>query len=85
MPKTKPLWEPNWDSAPKGTIAATFNADGSAWWWNVRPTIKGSEKRPWDLKWRGPVVGEGYAPAGRIPEGVKRGSWKQSYLPRPEN
>ena len=84
MAKTKPLWKPDWSKAPQGTIGASFNADGIAWWWSVRPVVCGSEKRPWDLKWRGPIYAEGYTMIGPVPEGTKVALWKESWIERPK-
>jgi len=77
---SKKLWNPDFSKAPKGTIGASFNADGTAWWWSVKPEIKGSEKRPWDLKWRGPVVGDGFTLIGPVPEGTHKAEWKSSWV-----
>jgi hypothetical protein len=78
------LWKPEWKSAPKGTVGACFNSDGCAWFWSVKPEIKGSEKRPWDLKWRGPEFGVGYTMIG-YPADIKRALWKESWLDRPRS
>lgn len=84
MPKTKAIWEPDWSKAPRGTIGASFNPDGQAWFWSVRPEIKGSEKRPWDRKWRGPVYSEGYTDMNLKVSGVQRALWEHSYIEAPK-
>ncbi len=81
----KPVWNPDWSKAPKDAIGASFNADGVAWFWSVKPSIKGSEKRPWDKKWRGPSYGEGYT---EVPDfkatGVQRSMWEYSFVEKPK-
>jgi len=80
----KMIWKPDWSSAPHDTIGASFNADGSAWWWSVKPEIRGSEKRPNDLKFRGPVYGEGYTDMDyRVPNTI-RDFWKDSWVDAPK-
>lgn len=78
----KPLWSVDFDFLPEDIIGATFNRDGTAWGWSVKPEIKGSEKRPNDLKWRGPVVGEGYICLGTIDASVDKSKWKDSWIER---
>lgn len=87
MPRSKPrtLWSPPWEKAPAGTIGASFNPDGNAWWWSVKPSICGSEKRPWDRKWRGPSYGEGYTDMNLKLDGVHRAMWEHSYVEKPKN
>ena len=80
--KNKPLWSPDWSSAPDSTIGACFNADGTAWAWSVRPSIRGSDLRPWDMKWRGPNYGEGYSPLGKVPSSL-RALWRESWVDKP--
>ena len=81
----KPIWKgPDWSKAPKGTIGASYNADGKAWFWSVHPEVKGSDAKPWLLLWRGPVYGEGYTFAGNVPEGTKTALWKDSWLDFPK-
>jgi hypothetical protein len=83
MPKAKAptkVWSPDFSLAPSGTIGACFNADGTAWWWSVKPEIEGSEKRPWDLKWRGPEYGIGYSIMGPVPSGTSVARWKESWI-----
>ena len=82
--KPLPLWAPDFSLAPKGTIGAAFNADGKCWFWSVRPEIKGSAHRSWDLKWRGPEVGIGYTYYDRVPFGTKLGLWKDSWVAAPK-
>ena len=82
--KPLPLWAPDFSLAPKGTIGAAFNADGKCWFWSVRPEIKGSEKRPWDKKWRGPVYGEGFTFGGEVKEEVRRAMWEHSWISKPK-
>jgi hypothetical protein len=50
----------------------------------VKPEVKGSEKKPWLLLWRGPVVAEGYTDAGRVPEGTHLAEWKNSWIDKPK-
>ena len=78
----KAIWKPDFSKAPKGTIGASFNADGIAWWWSVKPEVKGSEKRPFDLKWRGPEYAAGYTLMGPVPSNVKLALWKDSWVER---
>ena len=80
----KRIWSPDWSSAPHDTIGASFNADGSAWWWSVKPEIRGSEKRPWDRKWRGPSYGEGYTEMGVRVDGATRSLWEDSWIEKPK-
>jgi hypothetical protein len=82
--KTNAIWNPDFSKAPKGTIGATFNPDGSAWWWSVKPEVKGSEEKPWLLLWRGPVAREGYTRMGSVSADVHKGLWKDSWIPNPK-
>jgi hypothetical protein len=79
-----PLWTPDFSLAPRGTIGACFNADGSAWWWSVKPEVKGSEKRSWDLKWRGPEYSKGFTFYERVPFGTKLALWRDSWVDAPK-
>ena len=81
---SKALWKPDWTKAPPGTIGASFNPDGIAWFWSTKPEIKGSEKRPYDLKWRGPVYSEGYTMIGPVDSKVRKALWKDSWIPNPK-
>ena len=58
MPKAKPLFKVDWNAAPSDAIGACFNSDGVGWYWNVKPEIKGNEKHPNFLRWRGPEYGQ---------------------------
>jgi hypothetical protein len=83
--KPKALWNPDWTNAPSDTIGACFNSDGVGWWWNVKPEIKGNEKHPTFLRWRGPIYGEGYAHIGVVaPLALAKLHWKDSWLEKPQ-
>jgi hypothetical protein len=83
MKEAKPLWKPDWDKAPEGTIGASFNSDSIGWFWSVKPSIRGSEKRPNDLKWRGGTYGEGYTMIGSVvPAAFAKLHWKESWIER---
>ena len=84
MPKTKALWNPDWSKLPPNTIGACFNSDGIGWAWSVKPEIKGSIKRPNDLKWRGPEYGEGYSMIGLVVSpSFAKAHWKESWIAKP--
>jgi hypothetical protein len=77
----KAVWKPDWAKLPKDTIGASFNSDGIAWAWSVKPEIKGSEKRPNDLKWRGPVYAAGYTMIGPVvTPNFAKDHWKDSWI-----
>ena len=78
------VWSPDFSKAPKGTIGTCFNPDGKAWWWNVLPEIKGSDKRPNHMLWRGPVYAEGYIFAGEISSDVDKSKWRDSWVDAPK-
>lgn len=78
----KAIWKPSFTGLPENVIGASFNRDGTAWAWTVKPEIKGSEKRPNDLKWRGPVVGEGFLCIGTVGSSVDKSQWKESWVDR---
>lgn len=81
---TKALWKPDWSKAPSNCIGACFNPDGIGWFWSVKPEIKGSEKRPSDLKWRGPDYGAGYTMIGSVVSPtLAKAEWKNSWIPKP--
>lgn len=82
--KPEAIWTPVWSELPPDTIGACFNADGHAWAWSVKPKILGSEKRPWDLKWRGPEYGQGYTEIGPVPAGTPKARWKDSWVDAPK-
>jgi hypothetical protein len=81
--KDKPIWKYDFSSLDASYIGACFNPDGMAWAWKVKPEIKGSEKRPNDLKWRGPSYGEGYKLIGSVVSPVfAKEHWKESWIER---
>jgi hypothetical protein len=80
----KPLWKPNWASMPDDTVGACFNSDGIAWAWSEKPEIRGSDKRPNDLKWRGPTYASGYTLNGSVvTPNYARSFWKDSWIDKP--
>jgi hypothetical protein len=82
----KPLWKCDWSKLPENTIGACFNSDGIAWAWSSKPEIKGSEKRPNDLKWRGASYGEGYTMIGSVvARNFAKLHWKDSWLDKPKS
>jgi hypothetical protein len=87
MPKSKkPLWHCDWSKAPSDCIGACFNADGIGWYWSTLPEIRGSEKRPSDLKWRGETYGEGYTMIGNVVgRDFAKLHWKDSWLDKPKD
>lgn len=84
MAKNKPAWKPDFSKLPKNVIGACFNADGGAWAWTVKPELKGSEKRPHDIKWRGPEYGQGYIGIGMVPSDVDKKQWRSSWIDAPK-
>lgn len=78
----KKVWNPSFSDLPEDVIGACFNRDGTAWAWTVRPEIRGSEKRPNDLKWRGPEYGKGFTLIGKVNPGVDKSKWKESWVDR---
>jgi hypothetical protein len=84
--ESKALWRCDWQKLPSNAIGACFNADGIAWAWTVKPMIRGSEKRPSDLKWRGPEYGAGYTRIGMVVgKDFARKHWQESWLDRPKD
>jgi hypothetical protein len=80
--KSKPIWNPDFSNLPSNIIGACFNPDGVAWAWGVKPEIKGSEKKPFDLKWRGSEYGRGYVLLGPVNPDVDKSKWKESWVDR---
>ena len=86
MPKAKPLFKVDWNAAPSDAIGACFNSDGIGWYWNVKPEIKGNEKHPNFLRWRGPEYGQGYTKISDKPAveaAFAKAHWKDSWQDRP--
>ena len=86
MSNKKPLFKVDWSKLPKDVIGACYNSDGVAWAWNVKPEIKGSEKKPDDLKWRGPTYAAGYTLIDPViaSRTLAKETWKDSWQDKPK-
>ena len=82
---SKALWKVDWSKVPKNVIGVAFNHDGQPWGWTVKPSLQYGGKYG-DLKWRGPVIGEGFVKLSlpRIEDPKVRDRWQESWLDAPK-